>query len=308
MNLSSSDNLRTWITCASYALLHACQDTEIDVVELENSTGVSFGVSSYADNYHCTRMITPYKKFWEQADDVSRIWGIRMEHFITPEKEKMLSYLCKLKNKSIVLGPINMAALSYLPFSSQYKCADHYLSLYAANNQILLTDSEGISDMQITKDQLNRFLNIFEIPEANGLYHAAIVSRCDRALESKERLYETIKIAQQCFQLAEQNGQGGNAFLICQRVMQEHPPSEWSTSLRYDLSYYMQRKYMLLSIDKTGLFLKQVMKDHICKQIQDIRHVLYLLSEQAYNNIISIMPQMAESESEISYRWKEWTM
>ncbi len=308
MTLSSSDNLRTWITCASYALLHACQDTEIDVVELENSTGVSFGVSSYADHYHCTRMLTPYQKFWEQADSVSQIWGIRMERFITPEKERMLSYLHKVKNQSVILGPINMAALSYLPFSSQYKCADHYLTLRMTDDQVYLTDSEGIPDMQITDNHLIRFLNIFEIPEAQGQYHVAVVSRCERKLEPKERLYETIRIAQQSFQSAEQNGQGGNAFLLCQRVMQELPPSEWSASFRYDLSYYMQRKYMMLSMDKTGLFLKQLMKDHICKQIQDVRYVLYLLSEQAYSNVASVMPKLAESESRISYQWKEWTV
>ena len=308
MTLSSSDSLRTWVTCASYALIHACKDSEMDIVELENSTGVSFGISSYADQYHCTRMLTPYQKFWEQADAVSRIWGIRMKHFITPEKETLLSSLRTIKNQSLILGPINMAALSYLPFSSQYKCADHYLALRMEDNQIFLTDSEGIPDMQITDDSLSRFVNINEIPEAKGLYHAAVVYRCGRAMEPKERLYETIKTAERSFISAEQNGQGGNAFFLCQRVMQERPSSEWSTSFRSDLSYYMQRKYMMLSMDKTGLFIKQAMKDHICKQIQDIRYVIYLLSEHDYSQIVTQMPKLAALESKISYNWKEWTV
>ena len=308
MTLSNSDNLRTWITCATYALIHACKDTEMDVVELENSTGVSFGVSSYADQYHCTRMLTPYQKFWEQADAVSQIWGIRMKHFITQEKETLLFSLRTIKNQSLILGPINMAALSYLPFSSQYKCADHYLALRMEDNQVFLTDSEGIPDMQITDDSLSRFLNINEIPEAKGLYHAAVVSRCGRAMEPKERLYETIQIAERSFLSAEQNGQGGNAFFLCQQVMREHPSSVWSTSFRYDLSYYMQRKYMMLSMDEEGLFFKQAMKDHIYKQIQDARYVLYLLYEHNYSQVISEMPNLAASESKISYNWKGWTV
>ena len=201
-----------------------------------------------------------------------------------------------------------MATLSYLPFSSQYKCADHYLTLHMEGNQVYLTDSEGIPDMQITEDYLRRFVNINDIPEAQGLYHAAVVSRCGKAMEPKERLYETIQIAKKSFLLAEQNGQGGNAFFLCQRVMQDHPSSEWSTSFRYDLSYYMQRKYMMMSMDEKELCFKQAMKDHIYKQIQDARYVLYLLSEHNYNQVISEMPKLAASESKISYKWKEWTV
>lgn len=70
----------------------------------------------------------------------------------------------------------------------------------------------------------------------------------------------------------------------------------------------MQRKYMMLSMDEEGLFFKQAMKDHIYKQIQDARYVLYLLSEHNYSQVISEMPNLAASESKISYNWKGWTV
>lgn len=302
----NSDSFRTWITCASYALIHVIENKEIDVVELENSTGVPFGVASYSDQYHCTRMLTPYRAFWDGIDSIQRVWGIRLEHKSTPDSFQLLSFIHSIGEQNFLLGPINMSALYYLPLSSQYKCADHYVALHLKENGMYLIDSEGIPYMRISDEDLKRILSISEILEARELFHVGYVLQTSMLPSKEERLYETVKIAENCFKAAEENGQGGKAFLLCKRVMKELPASRWVASIRYDLSYYMQRKYMLLMMDQEGIFLSSAFKEHIREQIHNVSKTLHFLSERSYSKAIIEMEALSEKETIIPYRWKEW--
>lgn len=302
----NSDSFRTWIACASYALIHVIENEEIDIVELENSTGVPFGVASYSKQYHCTRMLTPFQTFWDGIESIQRIWGIRLEHKGFSDSHQLISFIHSFGKQKLILGPVSMSALYYLPLSFQYKCADHYVALNLVDERMYLIDSEGIPYMQICDDDLKRILNISEILEARGLFHIGYVVQTKALLSKRERLYETIITAEKCFKVAEENGQGGKAFLLCQRVMKELPASRWVASLRYDLSYYMQRKYMLLMMDQEGVFLSTTFKEHIRQQIQYVVKVLHCLSERSYKQAIIGMETLSEKETIIPYRWKEW--
>ena len=302
----NSDSFRTWISCASYALIHVIENEEIDVVELENSTGVPFGVASYSDQYHCTRMLTPYQTFWDGIESIQRVWGIQLEYKSMSDSLQVLSYIHSFEKQNMIIGPVSMSALYYLPLSSQYKCADHYIALHLAKDGMYLIDSEGIPYMQISDDDLKRMLSVSEILEARGLFHVGYVLQTNALPSKNERLYETIKTAEKCFKAAEENGQGGRAFLLCQHVMKELPASRWVASLRYDLSYYMQRKYMLLMLDREGVFLSSSFKEHIRQQIQSVVKILHFLAERSYTKAIIDMETLSEKEQIIPYRWKEW--
>lgn len=303
----NSNNIRTWITCASYAILNTIENSEIDLIEFENSTGVSFGVASHSDQYHCTRMLTPYRKFWDGISLIEKIWGLHINHICTATKNEMITSILSLKNANIIIGPINMATLYYLPLSSQYKCADHYITLHINSDKIYLTDSENIPYMRVYKEDLNRILDISDIMEADGKYNAGIVENYFSPLEKTERLFQIIKIAGENFKSAEENGQGGKAFLQCQRVMKELSVTHWETPIRYDLNYYLQRKYMLLETDPDGLFLSPAFKEHILFQILSVQEILFKLYQKSYKDVIDKMQILSETETAISYRWKELT-
>lgn len=303
----NSNNERTWITCASYAMLQALENKDIDLIEFENSTGVTFGVASHSEKYHCTRMLTPYRKFWDSIQYIEKIWGIRISHICTDSQSDLLSDILSLNKANIVLGPINMAALYYLPMCSQYKHADHYISLHINNGEIYLSDSEGIIYMRVQGKDLQRIIDVSDIMEANGYFQAGIVEQCTSPLSLEERSYITFNLAGLCYQSAEEEGQGGNAFLLCQDVMRNLSAAHWETSLRYDLSYYLQRKYMLLKADPKGIYLRSAFKEHLYFQIQSVQQTLYQLSQKAYQDVIKNFSILAETESMIPSYWKELT-
>lgn len=303
----NSDSFRTWIACASYALLHALNNTDIDVVDLENSTGVPFGIASYSSQYYCTRMLTPFYTFWDGISTVQKVWGIRMEHMSALDASSMLSYLLSKNNKKLIIGPLNMSSLFYLPLCTQYKCVDHYIALHITDGRMYLIDSEGIPYLRIFPVDLKRVLNIHNILEARGRLNAAVVSMENDALDRTERLREIIRVAENNFLAAEESGQGGSAFLLCQQVMIELPSSRWASSLRYDLSYYMQRKYMMLMIDKQGICFRPEMKEHLTRQINISSKALRYLSSREYSEATALMTDLAREETMIPYKWKEWT-
>lgn len=307
MGIFGSDRFRTWITCASYALLNILNCSDIDVVELENSTGVTFGVASYSEQYHCTRMLTPYRTFWDGLESVRNAFGIHLECFSFSDGEELIKFIHAAKDKSFIIGPLNMSSLYYLPVCSQYKCADHYIALHMKGDDMYLTDPEGIPHMRIYEADLKRILNINDIMEAKGKFHAAFISHRDPMPDNIERASVILKSAGKVFCEAEQNGQGGNAFLICRRIMKEVPASRWAAMLYYDLNYYMQRKYMFLMADNENIFLKSEFKEHIAHQIAVTRKCLSFFPEKAYLNAADMMPLLFEEETKIPYKWKEWT-
>ena len=303
----NSDNERTWITCASYAMLELIQNIDIDLIEFENSTGVTFGVASHSDQYHCTRMLTPYRKFWDGIRCIEKIWGLEIEHICTDNKKDLLKYISSFKNASIILGPISMAALYYLPMCSQYRCADHYVGLHINNGKMYLSDSEGVPYMRVDSNDLQRITDISDIMESDGMYQAGIVEQHISPLPPEERTYMILDHAGLCYRSAEEEGQGGNAFMICQEVMRNLSVAHWETSLRYDLCYYLQRKYMLLKADPEGIYMRSSFKEHISFQISFIRQTIYQLCQKEYKDVIQNFSVLAEAETMIAFRWKELT-
>ena len=307
MNAFLSDKLRTWIVCASYAILNALDDDHLDILDIENSTGVPFGVASYGSDYDCARILTPSTIFWDGIDSVKKIMGICIEKRSFSERKELLYCLDHVPPSNMILGPLNMAYLTYLPLCAQYKFADHYIAIKKTlSGEYILIDSEGIPGMKVLERDLYNFLNISGIPEANGLFHMGIVRIIKNPISAQERAYEIFRIAEKNYLDAEKNGQGGAAFLKCREVMDTYPASHWISPLLYALSHLMQRKLMFLEVDKEHIILKTDFRKHIIRQIKIIIKLRSLLSERRFSNAFELLPAMAESETIISMKWKEW--
>lgn len=307
MNESRSDKFRTWIVCASYALLNALGDERTDPLDVENSAGVPFGLASYGAEYRCARMLTPFTTFWDGAPFVEKIMGIRIEKLSFSNKRDVLIYLKRSSPSRAVLGPISMASLSYLPLCTQYHSADHYIALETdVSGGYLLTDSEGAPGLKVSEDDLYQFLNISEIPEAKGRFHMGIVSLAGKALPRKERTLEIFRLAGLNYRNAERSGQGGKAFFKCLRVMNELPPSHWIGPIMYDLNYLIQRKLMFLKADRNRLILTPECANHITAQIRILAQLRQALSARRFPDVFNLMPAVAEAESMIALKWKEW--
>lgn len=308
-----SSQYRTWVTCGAYAMLHALQANDIDLLELENSTGVTFGIASWGAEHHCTRMLTPFRTFWEGMVSATRLWGIKLQLTAFNDVSELCYFLVKAPPSTrLVLGPVSMAGLRYLPLSSQYRCADHYIALRKDHLcRLFLTDSEGVTEMQVTAQDLAGMCMVEGIPEAKQMYTVGVVIHDGPVEPLASRLKYTIQTAGENLQAAEYAGQGSNAILRCLCTMKTIAIQKWRGPVLYDLSYFIQRKDMLLRLaailmeTDTGsispLFMEQTRYQMILAA-----HVRRCLSQGHTETAAESMETLAELERMLAAKWKEW--
>lgn len=308
-----SSQYRTWVTCGAYAMLHALQANDIDLLELENSTGVTFGVASYGADHHCTRMLTPFRTFWRGMTVAAHLWGITIQLATFQDVSELCSFLEKVPpGTHLVLGPVSMAGLQYLPLSTQYRCADHYVALHKDHlSRLLLTDSEGVTEMQLTVQALAGMCMVEGIPEAKQMYTVGIVAHDGPVEPLANRLKYTIQTAGENLQAAEHAGQGSSAILRCLCTMKAIAIQRWRGSVLYDLSYFIQRKDMLLrlAVDlvETGTgSISPLFMEQIHHQMVLAAHVRRCLSQGHMETAAESMETLAELEKMLAVKWKEW--
>lgn len=308
-----SSQYRTWITCGTYALLHALQADDIDLLELENSTGVTFGVATREAEYHCTRMLTPLRTFWEGMTSAARLWGITVQLISFQDASELCCFLETVPpGTRLVLGPVSMAGLRYLPLTSQYRGADHYVALRkGCLDSLLLTDSEGVPEMQVTARALVGMCMVEGIPEAEQMYTVGVVVRDDPGVPLTARLKYTVRTAGENLQAAELTGQGSGAIVRCLRTMETVAIQKWRGPVLYDLSYLIQRKDMLLRLTAdlaetdTGS-ISPLLTEQVHHQMALAAHIRRHLSQGQLDTAAKSMQDLAESEKLLADKWKEW--
>lgn len=314
MLASSSGTSRAWIACGSYALLHALQAEDIDLLELENSTGVTFGIASYGGRFHCTRMLTPFRTFWHGVVSAAALWGIHFTFYRAQRSEELPYFLRLPEMRSLVLGPVNMMALRYLPLSSQYRCADHYVALRRVPDNFglfRLIDSEGIPGMLIAAEDIPYLCDISNIPEAEGTYTIGAISREPVQNDLPARLRYTARTAEENYGMAEAAGQGGAAFQTCYGAMRDIAIERWREPLLYDLDYYIQRKEMLTEFvrilkETNTASVEASLWEHIYRQTVCAAHLRSLLQGRCAGGIGTQIESLAELESSFARLWKDW--
>ncbi len=231
------------ICCGSYACLNAMKDTRISLKLFEISTSVPFGIK-HIRNSTFDHLLTTWCDPNIGIDKAVPLWGYQQKKEQFQNKKDAYSYLKEevLKNP-VVLGPIDMGALVYLPISSVYRRMDHYIVLWGEDGRIFCEDSEGLVDLELTDEQLLHLLSVDKILEARG-------EVCVRSFfqiqnyDIVEVLEKSMIYAQENWKDAEKAGQGSKAFLDCYVYLATWDVQLWRLSLLYDLNYLIQRKML----------------------------------------------------------------
>ena len=301
----------TWITCGAYAFLNS---TNLDIrhlIEVENSAGATFGIATAGKQWDYTRLLTPVRDFNSGIDSASKIWGVEIVHKECDVLDDFIRNYFKSGASGYIIGPIRMDRLSYLPLFQQYYLADHYIALHVdSNNNIKITDSEGIIGLFVGEDELNRMISGKGIPESGGKIHVRAIFKVAEMLSAKERLLYTIKIANDNFIYANSIMQGPQSFLKCKDILSVTEVNRWKKSLEFDLNYIIQRRIMMQQLLKSAeefCISDCITRINIVlnKQMQVTALCLDSLY-QGDNSISNWFDILFELEAELTDRWKEW--
>jgi hypothetical protein len=300
----------SWITCGSYALLNAASISNTYLIDIENSSGATFGVNCLASEWGYTRLLTPMKDFNSGIDEAVHLWGLESEHSEYGSPGEFIDVLDTGGKAQYLIGPVNMETLSYLPLSQMYRSADHYVALICnGNGTLILVDSEGIPGIKTDVSHLYRILNVKGIPESEGTFHVRKIWRSESFYPVEQRIRYTVKKAAENLSYAKVMGQGPQAFLICLDTISNAKRNLWKESLLYDLEYVMQRRLMMSKLIHNA--------ELICSSglLKELYSILYKQIETTascksalfYDKGISdYLNEMAILENELTEKWKVW--
>ena len=182
------------VCCGSYACLNVIQDSAIDVSLFELSTGTPFGIR-HCEDEHFDRLLTTFRDPNQGLDYALRLWGYDVTAVSVPSCQKCLDLLRNHGPGRVVLGPVNMGGLEYYPNAAMLHRMDHYLALdYHSDREIICTDSEGLSGLQVTREHLENWINVDGIPEAQQRFTLRWI-RYQRAWDIAEILAASLRRA-----------------------------------------------------------------------------------------------------------------
>lgn len=305
----------SWIACGSYAMIHAADLPYSALIPLENSTGASFGVSCAGLDYAGTRMLSVFRDFHAGIDRAAPLWGIQMKRVDGDAGEEVMRLLRDPYIDRVVLGPVSMTGLAYLPLSGQYRCADHFIACIRRDKDVWqLIDSEGVPGLELALEKIVPMLSVQNIPEAHGRYTARAVIGTDAsgtAGSRDSRIRYTLKIAYANLREARESGQGYRAFQRCGELVRERPAGR-HISLIYDVDYLIQRKIMLLNLfqEAERHQVAAVSRDMAAEINRFIETAGALRGELSGGGtaLWHFFEKLAEAEDRITLHWEEWVV
>lgn len=236
------------ICCGSYACLNAIKDESISLKLFELSTSVPFGVKHMEDGTF-DRLLTTFCDPNTGIDRALPLWGYEQRKKEFSDVEEMLAYLKnELLLRPVVLGPLDMGYLNYLPVAHLYRRMDHYILLEdALDGKVSCIDSEGMYGYRMDYEELRSYINVEKLLEASGKI-------CVRSFEKRAdfnitNIYgRSLQYAWKNMQEAEDMGQGSKAYLNCFRYLADQNINLWKLPLLYDINYLIQRKTLFLKL------------------------------------------------------------
>lgn len=302
----------TWVVCGTYAFLNGSGLSANYLLPVENSTGTSWGMSSLEADYEYTRILTPFREFSSGIDEAAPLWGIELQHTEYNSSDE-LSLEDFPEEVAVIIGPINMGNLSYLPLSRQYKLADHFIVVRRGkrNEKLLLTDSERIVGRYADFKSLKTMLSVQGIPEAKGMLHLRKVIGVNEPASQTEIAEHTIKKAMRNLKDAENGGQGFKAFLRCRDTIREVKIVNCRSSLNYNLVYVIQRRLMverfLDSLKEFDRFLADDrLYNDLSLQIEQAARCRMALMNEDKGEICEYLEKLSDSEKQFTYHWEEY--
>lgn len=271
------------VCCGSYACLNVIQNSTIDLSLFEISTGVPFGIRHYEDG-NFDRLLTTFCDPNQGLNDALNLWGYDVTTISVSSCQECLNALRSHGLGLAVLGPINMGGLDYYPNAVMFNRMDHYIVLdYRSDDEINCTDSEGLFGLRITRQQLEKWININGVPEAQQLFTLRWIYY-QRAWNITDILLSSLKKAACHLQKAERCGQGAKAVRDCYRYLTQNSSYRWRLSLLYDLEYLHQRKY-LFQILLTKLQSETLLAPERISQLRRIVQEQQLLLNTVYREL-----------------------
>lgn len=144
-------------SCGSFAVDNAVRNLPITAELYEIIGGVPFGVKN--DENIVTTLTEPFDGIVTSAENI----GMEVYRKTFVEFEELWECLFSDYQEgkyAIVLGPVNMQKLFYIPFSSFYSDVDHFLALKTMNaEEICISDSDGFEYIKVTRGQSLKMLN-----------------------------------------------------------------------------------------------------------------------------------------------------
>lgn len=231
------------VCCGSYACLNAIKDHTIDLSLFEISTSTPFGIK-HDQNLKFDRLLTTLCDPNQGMNDALRLWGYQVSMFCIASAQEVIHSLknCLQDKGTVVLGPLNMGRLKYHIIPTLLKRMDHYITIeYWSETEVLCTDSEGICQLRASYDQLQDWISVDDIPEADGKFTFRTIKK-ERNYNLNVILLASLQKAFDNLHYAEESGQGSNAIFNCIEFLKGQETFRWKLPILYDLEYLGQRK------------------------------------------------------------------
>ncbi len=250
------------VCCGSYACLNAIKDRTVDVILFEISTLSPFGVK-HVRNPKYDRLLTTYFDPNQGIDNALKLWGyyVSTEHVTSAREAIQALKKCLSKQCDVILGPLNMGSLAYHIIPELLMRMDHYITIeYYSESEILCTDSEGIHQLRLSYEQLQDYISVEDLPEAEGKIALRTIKK-ERNHDLNIILSDSLEGAYRNLYRAEESGQGSHAIYDCVAFLKEQEMFRWKLPFLYDLEYFGQRK------NQTRWFLETLQKNKIISSL-----------------------------------------
>lgn len=230
--------------CAAYAFLNTTQCSDVTPELYELLSGVPFGIKYNPDNK--SRLLSPFIEPCLRVNDVSKMLGYSAKLSKFKEISEAVYFLSSMDcGKRVMIGPIDMGHLAYLPLNMYYIKQSHYISVEKQkDDKYCVTDSEGILLSVCSQEYLSGIINVSDIPESENNINIWEFELSANRIKTSE--YADIIRCEACKNLvnAEEAGQGSNAILQCADLLEYTDSSCSDLRLYYEFNYVLQRKLL----------------------------------------------------------------
>lgn len=234
--------------CATYALFDSfLRKIELSKNQFEILTSVPFGVVH--NNEYAHRILSPYCDPTEGLKKAAQALNLEYISWEAEDSQKAYNRLLnQLAHGAVVVGPLNMGKLNYLPKPSIYDKVPHYITIYKYEGGCFyINDSEGLIGYYITEDEITKAWEASELYETKQAYNLKYVIQNKELPSRKERINIALSYLIDNLLNAKKDKQGAIAFAKLWDCL-EKSGNKFYNNLFFDLEIFIQRKYLLLEL------------------------------------------------------------
>lgn len=244
--------------CAAYAFLNTINTTEITPAMYELLSGVPFGLKHNGN--HKFKILTPFIEPCFMVEDTARLLGYCSEHWCFGDAAQAVQFMSGfMPGQRIMIGPVDMGWLGYLPQNMLYKAQSHYIAIEKrSQNHYSVIDSECVLGYDYTEEMLCGIFSVDQIPEAgNAINIWRFEKVADKPVKEKDYHEAILYKAHQNLMRAEKEGQGSHAVMACDAFLADKDMRQWGMGIYHEVNYMIQRKELAVRY-QTDLIEQQI--------------------------------------------------